>query len=103
MLTARSKAPLFTPQMGIFFALLFTYPLWASSVGLYNYIGVEIAIWIIYALGYNLLLGYTGLPSFGHGAFLGIGAYAYGLSQLSLFDNVVVKADRRGPMWELMR
>ncbi len=90
MLTARSKAPLFTPQMGIFFALLFTYPLWASSVGLYNYIGVEIAIWIIYALGYNLLLGYTGLPSFGHGAFLGIGAYAYGLTQLNLVDNVWV-------------
>lgn len=88
MLTARTKAPFFTPQMGVFFALLFTYPLWASSVGLYNYIGVEIAIWIIYALGYNLLLGYTGLPSFGHGAFLGVGAYAYGLSQLNLFENL---------------
>jgi branched-chain amino acid transport system permease protein len=88
MLTAKTKAPLLTPQMGVFFAVLFTYPLWASSVGLYDYIGVEIVIWIIYALGYNLLLGYTGLPSFGHGAFLGIGAYAYGLAQLNLFDSV---------------
>lgn len=88
MLTARTKAPLFTPQMGVFFALLFTYPLWAASVGLYDYIGIEIVIWIIYALGYNLVLGYTGLPSFGHGAFLGIGAYAYGLTQLNLFDSV---------------
>jgi len=87
MLTSKSKAQYFTPQMGVFFAILLTYPLWASSVGLYNYIGVEIAIWIIYALGYNLLLGYTGLPSFGHGAFLGVGAYAYGLTQLDLINN----------------
>src|SRR5438876_577480 len=30
----------------------------------------------IAALGFNLLLGYTGLLSFGHSAFLGIAAYA---------------------------
>ena len=36
---------------------------------------------MLYALGYNLMLGYTGLPSFGHGAFFGIGAYAFGLLQ----------------------
>ena len=36
---------------------------------------------MIYALGYNLLLGYCGLPSFGHGAFFGVGAYAFGLLQ----------------------
>ncbi|HEY7242280.1 MAG TPA: branched-chain amino acid ABC transporter permease [Xanthobacteraceae bacterium] len=30
----------------------------------------------IAALGFNLLLGYTGLLSFGHSAFFGIGAYA---------------------------
>ena len=27
-------------------------------------------IWMLFALGYNLLLGYAGLPSFGHGAYL---------------------------------
>ena len=36
---------------------------------------------MIYALGFNLLLGYTGLPSFGHGAYFGVGAYAFGLFQ----------------------
>src|SRR5690348_12964833 len=30
----------------------------------------------IAALGHNLLLGYTGLLSFGHSAFFGVGAYA---------------------------
>lgn len=84
MLTARGKAPLFTWQMAAFFALLFSYPLWATAIGLYDYLGIEIAIFILYALGFNLLLGYTGLPSFGHGAFLGIGAYAYGLTQLNV-------------------
>ena len=61
--------------------LLLTLPLWIGPVGLYQYLGVEVLIWIIYALGFNLLLGYGGLPSFGHGAFFGIGAYAFGLMQ----------------------
>jgi len=33
----------------------------------------------IAALGFNLLLGYTGLLSFGHSAFFGLGAYAVAL------------------------
>jgi len=59
-----------------------TLPLWIKAVGLYPYLGVEVMIWIIYALGFNLLLGTAGLPSFGHGAYFGVGAYAFGLSQL---------------------
>jgi branched-chain amino acid transport system permease protein len=58
-------------------------PLWLRPIGLYQYLGVEIAIWMIYALGFNLLFGYAGLHSFGHGAYFGIGAYAFGL-----FSNV---------------
>jgi len=33
-------------------------------------------IFAIAALGFNLLLGYTGLLSFGHSAYFGVGAYA---------------------------
>jgi branched-chain amino acid transport system permease protein len=65
-----------------------TLPLWIESVGLYRYLGVEIMIWCLFALGFNLLLGYTGLPSFGHGAYFGIGAYAMGLTQFKLVDNL---------------
>ena len=50
--------------------------------GLYQYLALEIMIWMLFALGYNLLLGYAGLPSFGHGAYFGVGAYAFGLLQL---------------------
>jgi branched-chain amino acid transport system permease protein len=70
-----------TPQMGVFAALLLTAPLWLQAIGFYQYLGIEIAIWMIYALGFNLLFGYAGLHSFGHGAYLGIGAYAFGLFQ----------------------
>jgi branched-chain amino acid transport system permease protein len=62
--------------------VLGTAPLWVARVGLYQYLAVEIMVWMIFALGYNLLLGHSGLPSFGHGAFFGVGAYAFGLAQL---------------------
>ena len=67
--------------------LLASYPLWAEHVGLYQYLGIEVAVWMVYALGYNLLLGYTGLPAFGQGAFFGVGAYAYGLCYLHWSQN----------------
>lgn len=70
-----------TPPMGILALVLLTAPLWLGPVGLYQYLGIEIAIWMLYALGFNLLFGYTGLHSFGHGAYLGVGAYAFGLFQ----------------------
>jgi branched-chain amino acid transport system permease protein len=77
-----------TPPMLAAFALFGTMPLWIRTVGLYEYLGVEVLIWCIYALGFNLLLGYTGLPSFGHGAYFGIGAYAMGLTQFRLYPSL---------------
>ena len=73
-------------QPGAWIALLVlaSAPLWVKSIGLYPYLALEIMIWMMFALGYNLLLGQAGLPSFGHGAFLGVGAYAFGLLQLKL-------------------
>jgi branched-chain amino acid transport system permease protein len=77
-----------TRPMLITFALLVSLPYWVEGVGLYQYLGVEIVIWMVYALGFNLLLGYTGLPSFGHGAYFGIGAYAFGLAQFNLGESL---------------
>jgi branched-chain amino acid transport system permease protein len=67
-----------------------TLPLWIRAVGLYPYLGVEVMIWVIYALGFNLLLGTAGLPSFGHGAYFGVGAYAFGLTQFNVSSDVWV-------------
>ena len=63
-------------------------PLWIEKVGLYQYLGVEILIFAMYALAYNLVLGHAGLPSFGHGAFFGVGAYAFGLAQHNIGPNL---------------
>ena len=83
--TIRGWAP--APMLATF-ALFASLPFWIKGVGLYPYLGVEVMIWVIYALGFNLLLGYGGLPSFGHGAFFGVGAYAFGLAQLHLAPNL---------------
>ena len=48
-------------------------------------LATEVAIFAMVGLGYNLLLGYTGLLSFGHGLFFGVAAYAVALSQMHWF------------------
>lgn len=87
---ASRTVPTFTPAMLVTWALLATLPFWVERVGLYQYLGVEILIWATYALAYNLVLGHSGLPSFGHGAFFGIGAYAFGLAQFNIAPNLWV-------------
>jgi branched-chain amino acid transport system permease protein len=42
-------------------------------------LAANILIFGLYAVGFNLLFGYTGLLSFGHAAFLGSGSYATGV------------------------
>src|SRR5688500_16013473 len=75
-----APAPRFALGYGVVLALFATSPLWLGTVGLYQYLALEVLIWSLYALGYNVLLGYGGLPSFGHGAFFGVGAYAAALA-----------------------
>ena len=77
-----------TRPMVVAFVVFGSMPLWIETIGLYQYLAVEVLIWMIFALGFNLLLGYTGLPSFGHGAFFGIGAYAFGLAQFGVWANL---------------
>jgi branched-chain amino acid transport system permease protein len=49
------------------------YPLLVSNY--YTYIGALVAIGVIAALSLNLLMGYAGIVSLGHAAFMAIGAY----------------------------
>jgi branched-chain amino acid transport system permease protein len=81
---AGRPVPTLTPAMIAIWLVLATVPLWIERVGLYQYLGVEILIFATYAMAYNLVLGHSGLPSFGHGAFFGLGAYGFGLAQLNL-------------------
>ncbi len=43
-------------------------------------LAVNVLIYGVLAIGYNLLFGYTGLLSFGHAAFFGSGAYVTGIA-----------------------
>jgi branched-chain amino acid transport system permease protein len=85
-----NEARLVTPAMVGVWLFLASVPLWIEGAGLHMYLGVEILIWSIYALAFNLLLGTAGLVSFGHGAYFGVGAYAFGLAQFNLAANLWV-------------
>lgn len=43
------------------------------------FIATELLVWALFAVSLDLLLGYTGLPSFGHAVFFGLPAYALGI------------------------
>jgi branched-chain amino acid transport system permease protein len=47
--------------------------------GYHQGLGARIAIWFIAILGLNILIGYTGQISIGHGAFMAIGGYTTAL------------------------
>ena len=46
----------------------------------YETLAINILIFGLYAVGFNLLFGYTGMLSFGHAAFLGVGSYLAGIA-----------------------
>ncbi|WP_151446791.1 branched-chain amino acid ABC transporter permease [Lacisediminimonas profundi] len=48
----------------------------------YEALAINILIFGLYAVGLNLLFGYTGMLSFGHAAFFGVGSYATGIAMV---------------------
>ena len=55
--------------------LLLTMPFWLSHVGGYVQLGTQVVVLGLAAMALNFLLGYTGVLSFGHAAYFGLGAY----------------------------
>ncbi|MBR0773342.1 branched-chain amino acid ABC transporter permease [Bradyrhizobium diazoefficiens] len=62
----------------IAFAVLASLPLLTGSKALLDFV-IRCSAYGLFATSLNLLVGYTGLTSFGHGMFFGLGAYSYGL------------------------
>lgn len=60
------------------YALLATF----TTDGYYQLILTMVLVWACFGLSWNLLSGYTGLVSFGHAAFFGLGAYTTALGQM---------------------
>jgi branched-chain amino acid transport system permease protein len=76
----RSQLFLFTS----FFALAMVFPLIAP----YDALASEILIFALFAMSYDLVLGYGGMLSFGHAAFFGIGAYSTGILLIRVVPSV---------------
>ena len=65
-------------------------PFALDLVGLPLRTSIDVVVFAIACMGLNVLLGYTGLVSFGHGAWFGLGAYAAALSQRHWFSGDVI-------------
>jgi branched-chain amino acid transport system permease protein len=80
--TTRADATVVRPwqQLVIIWVLLLTVPFWLPLVGGYTAIAARVLVMALAAMGLNLLLGYTGVLSFGHAAYFGLGAYGAGLT-----------------------
>jgi branched-chain amino acid transport system permease protein len=77
-----SRAPASVPWTLLVFLALLVVPFLGSRF--YTFVATDIVILALFATSLNLLLGTTGLVSFGHAAYFGIGAYACALLMKSL-------------------
>jgi len=79
--------------VAIGFLFLAVVPLIASAVdeAFYTDLFTRVMIFAIAALSLDLILGYGGLVSFGHAAYLGVGAYSVGILSYYGIDNGLVQ------------
>jgi branched-chain amino acid transport system permease protein len=63
----------------IWIALLLA-PYWMVPLGGYTALGTRVLVLGLAAMSVNFLLGFTGVLSFGHAAYFGLGAYGAGLT-----------------------
>jgi branched-chain amino acid transport system ATP-binding protein len=83
-----SSAQKYRPLLLASLALI-ALPFALRLLGLSLNTGIAVVILAIAAMALNLCVGYTGLVSFGHGTWFGIGAYAAGLIQLHWFGGEI--------------
>ncbi len=60
--------------------VLLAAPFWLPLLGGYTALAGHVLVFGLAAMGLNLLLGFTGVLSFGHAAYFGLGAYGAGLT-----------------------
>ncbi|MBR0755028.1 ATP-binding cassette domain-containing protein [Bradyrhizobium jicamae] len=84
----RSAADKYRPLLLATLALI-ALPFLLRALGLSLNSGIQVVALSVAAMGLNLCIGYTGLVSFGHGTWFGIGAYAAGLIQLHYFPGQI--------------
>jgi branched-chain amino acid transport system permease protein len=67
--------------------LLATAPYWMPFVGGYTGLGTRVLVLALAAMAVNFLLGFSGVLSFGHAAYFGLGAYAAGMTIKYLYPS----------------
>jgi branched-chain amino acid transport system permease protein len=85
----RQSARRETAIMAVALVVLVALPWILPLIGGYQELATRILLWSIFALGFDLLLGFTGLLSFGHAAFWGLSSYAAGLVLMRVSSNVI--------------
>jgi branched-chain amino acid transport system permease protein len=65
---------------GAIWLLLLAMPYWLNWIGGYTSLGSRVLVMALAAMSLNFLLGFTGVLSFGHAAYFGLGAYGAGLT-----------------------
>ena len=65
--------------LAIVWGLLLTAPFWLPLFGGYTALAGRVVVFALAAMSFNILLGFTGVMSFGHAAYFGLGAYGCGL------------------------
>jgi ABC-type branched-subunit amino acid transport system permease subunit len=73
-------------RLALFALLAATLPFWMNQGDLFAY-GIFTLIYILLALGLNVVVGYAGLLDLGYVAFFGFGAYSYGLLASEHYGN----------------
>ena len=71
-------------------AALILLPFVLDPIGLPLRSSIDVVVFAVACLGLNVLVGYTGLVSFGHGVWFGLGAYAAALSQMRWFPEGMI-------------
>jgi len=71
-------------QLTILSIIVLLWPYIIPFIGGYDGLAIEMVIFAIFAMGFNILLGYTGILSFGHAAFFGLAGYSMGLILIHL-------------------
>ena len=64
----------------VLWILLLTMPYWMNAIGGYTELAVRVIVLGLGAMALNFLLGFTGVLSFGHAAYFGLGAYGAAMS-----------------------
>ena len=81
--------PKFDKRAGdvLIWTLLLTAPFWMTAVGSYIELGSHVVVFALAAMALNFLLGYTGVLSFGHAAYFGLGAYGTAMTIKYLYPS----------------